>query len=1050
MDATHHKCADTVLQLYEAQVARAPDRTALIFQGTSLTYGKLDARANRLARHLTRNGPRRGEFIAICLDRSIDMIAALLGILKAGAAYVPLDPEYPDKRLQFMIEDCKASAVITSRAQVGRLQMPSVECVLLDELVDDATMSSGPGASDRAGPDDPLYCIYTSGSTGRPKGVVVSHAGFMNHHTWQVDEFELSAADTFLQRTSISFDASVWEIWTPLALGARLIVLSAIEQRLPFALVSAMVGNEVTVAQFVPTLLNAVVKIPQFAAVRCRLLFCGGEVLSVTLAQAVKLAVPCELVNLYGPTEATIDSLYWRVADIGGSVPIGRPISHAKCYLLDEQGRRVADGEVGEIHLAGRGLAIGYRNRPDLTKERFIQDPFDVAGARMYRTGDMGRVRADGAIEYTGRIDDQVKVRGFRIELSEIEAAIKAIEGAAEAAVVLVPRGQSGPMLAAYVQPKKGARLEEASIHASLTEMLPGHMVPHSIVVLPQIPLTVSGKVDRVALANSELAPVRVGEAPETDTERLVAEIWAKVLNRSDVSATANFFQLGGDSLSATQIIIKIGDRLKKIVDLRHLYQHPTVRTLASFVDTQAVSPERTQAVNGVPKSLHVAYAHCLPGIGQIEILDKPDYIPKHLENVTLAYRLGSGLNIDALHAAFDALSLRHEELRVTFYRNATSEFRRNVSVPVTRHHFVAERRAFDATISPDDAWIAAEIRREAMQPVDLTSGPLMHYRIVQVSTAPEWLLLVTVHHIVFDGWSTTILQRELSSLYSALIRETTAELPKLDCSYQDCVSEQRRKWEHGELRIHENYWRKTFASMPFPQVMPWKRERPENFSFEGARFEFSIEATVPAIDKFCNTHACSPNYVLLAAYFLVLARHTGQRDICVRSPMANRRTHAAAQVIGYFVQPSAFRIVLEDGLRYLDVVRALHDASVDAWEHAELPPQLFEACVDESPDRRFASPFQFHFNYQPFSVDLLQFEGVKTTRLGVPLLGVKTDLSLSVSRTATAFSCAFSYYTGIFCRDDMEMLAANYIEVLRGITARADEQVAIDMADHD
>lgn len=950
-----------------------------------------------------------------------------------------------------MIEDCGASAVVTSRNQIERLLLPGTEFVLLDELADDATGGQNPGISNCAGSDEPFYCIYTSGSTGQPKGVVVSHAAFMNHHTWQVDEFGLSANDTFLQRTSISFDASVWEIWTPLAIGGRLIVLSSIEQRVPFAVVSSMIDNKVTVAQFVPTLLNALVKIPRFAATRCRLLFCGGEVLSATLAQAVRRAVPCELVNLYGPTEATIDSLFWRVTDIGASVAIGRPIRDVNVYLLDEQGRLVADGEIGEIHLAGRGLAIGYRNRPDLTARCFLQDPFNVPGARMYRTGDMGRLRADGAIDYVGRIDDQVKVRGFRVELSEIEAAIKAIDGVDEAVVVVKPGDQGGLTLRAHVQPEKRAMVDDAAIYASLTELLPAHTIPHEIVVLPQLPLTMSGKIDRMALAHSERVQDRDGEAPATSTERSLVEIWASALNRDSVPVTANFFQLGGDSLSATQVIIQVGDRFGKLLNLRHLYEHATVRALARFVDAQALFSPTPDIADKGPESLHPVDAHRLPGLGQVEILDKPDYIPKHLENVTLAYRLGTGLNVEALHTAFYELSRRHEELRVTFVAAHDGEgFRRSVSEPLARQHFIAESADLDTTVSRDAAWIAAEIRREALTAVDLSTGPLLRYRLIPVSKTPEWLLLITVHHIVFDGWSATVLQRELSSLYGTLIGAQSAELPKLARSYQDYVSEQRRKWGRGGLRVHENYWRNVFASMSFPQVMPWKRERPAKFSYEGERFDFSIEASVPAIDAFCHAHACSPNYLLLAAYFILFARHTGQQDICVRSPMANRRSSDREQIIGYLVQPSAFHIVLEDGLRYLDVVKKLHDASVDAWEHAELPPQLFEACTGWVADRRVASPFQLHFNYQPFTVDLLQLEGVKTTRLGVPLLGVKTDLSLSVARTASAFSCAFSFYTGIFCREDMETLAADYLDIVAEIAARPEARVAIDMADHD
>ncbi|MCK4120516.1 amino acid adenylation domain-containing protein [Ralstonia nicotianae] len=1042
MDATNQQRAKTVPQLFEAHAARDPNRVALVFQGSSVTYGELNSRANRLASYLTRNGSRKGEFIAICLDRSIEMIVALLGILKAGATYLPLDPEYPSKRLRYMIEHAQASLVISSRNHVERLLLVDTELLLLDEATNTIAKCPDRNISDYAGPDDPFYCIYTSGSTGQPKGVVVPHSAFANHCTWQIEEFSFSKDDTFLQRTSISFDASVWELWTPLVLGARLVVLSSIEQRVPFALVSSMIDNNVTIAQFVPTLLGAVVKIPQFAAIRCRVLFCGGEVLTPALANAVKRVVPCELVNLYGPTEATIDSLYWRVADADDSIAIGRPIRNATVYLLDRHGNQVKEGDAGEIHIGGPCLAIGYRNRPDLTAERFVKDPLSPHGARMYRTGDIGRIRPDGAMEYMGRIDNQLKIRGFRIEPSEIEAALKAIDGVVEAAIVVAADSQGGPALIAYVQPERRTNLDEAVIRASLMEVLPVHMAPHRIILLLRLPLTVAGKIDRETLAHRELGPDPIGEGAITETERVLGEIWASALNRDQVPVNANFFQLGGDSLSATQVIVKVGDRFKKGLTLRHFYENATVQALARLLDGGALSLTGLGSGTTAIRASSNTDSRLVPGLGQVEILSKPDYIPKYLENVTLAYKIEGELDVDALHAAFDTISLRHEELRVTFFENDTGAFYRRVRDPAARAHFVPESTEFDATLSRSPDWVSAEIRRESFTTFDLSAGPLLRYRLIPISMDKEWLLLISVHHVVFDGWSATIIQRELSSAYRSLIQDHGHDLPTLAPSYHDCVAEQRRKWECGSLGGHECYWRRMFESMHFPLTMPWGRARPQSFSYEGDRFEFSIGAQSPAIDEFCHAYSCSPNYLLLAAFFVLFERHTGQRDICVRSPMANRKTSDREEIVGYLVQPSAFRIVLSGELRYIDVVNRLHESSLDIWEHAELPPQYFEACTGVHADRRFASPFQLHFNYQPFSADLMKLDGADVSRLGVPLLGVKTDLSLSISRSLKAFSGTFSFYTGIFCREDMEQFATDYLGIVGEMIAHPDARV--------
>ena len=430
------------------------------------------------------------------------------------------------------------------------------------------------------------------------------------------------------------------------------------------------------------------------------------------------------------------------------------------------------------------------------------------------------------------------------------------------------------------------------------------------------------------------------------------------------------------------------------------------------------------------------------PGLGQIEILKKPDYIPKYLENVTLAYQIKGRLDVDALHAAFDVISRRHEEIRVTFRGNEGGDFSRFVREPLARYHFVPESPERDSTTARDSEWVAAEIRREAFNPIELSVGPILRYRLIPISRDSEWLLLVTVHHIVFDGWSKTVFQREISEAYGALIKDHQPEFPKLARSYHDCVTVQRRKWERGGFQVHEDYWRETFASLCFPLSMPWGRDRPTAFSFRGDQFEFSIESHRSAIDAFSRANSCSSNYLLLAAFFVLFERRTGQRDICIRSPMANRKNSSREGIVGYFVQPGAYRVVLNAGVTYVDVVRRLNRSSLDVWANAELPPQFFEACAGVTAGRSYVSPFQLHFNYQPFSPDLLRLDGVDVRKLGVPLQGVKTDLSLSISQGEKSLSGAFGYYSGIFRPSDMEILASDYLKIIEEMIANPEKAV--------
>ncbi|MBW3656663.1 MAG: amino acid adenylation domain-containing protein, partial [Gemmatimonadetes bacterium] len=546
-------------ELVEAQAARAPDAVAVAFDGGELTYAALNARANRLAHHLAGRGVGPDARVAICVERGPAMVVGLLAILKAGGAYVPLDPGYPAERLRHMLHDSAPAAVLTQgslRALFAGVDVPVID-------LEGAEWARCPAADPaRAGltPGHLAYVIYTSGSTGRPKGVMIEHRSLANHTAWQAAAFDLGPDDTVLQRTSISFDASVWELWTTLAVGARMVLLPVHAAKDPVAIARVIEERGVTVVQFVPTLLQAVLRgLPDGEPLRPRIVFCGGEPLTAALVAEARARGVGEVVNLYGPTEATIDATSYRCGDEDRTPAIGAPVGNVRVYVLDGAGEPVPVGVAGELYVGGAGVARGYLNRPGLTAERFVPDAFGrEAGARLYRTGDVARRRADGMLEYLGRNDFQAKVRGYRIELGEIEARLAEHPQVREAVVVAREDAAGDTRLVAYVVGPDSVAAD--ALRVSLAERLPEHMVPAAYVRLEALPLTPNGKVDRKALPAPEGdAYARRGyEAPVGETEGALAEIWSELLGVERVGRCDNFFALGGHSLLAVRVISRM------------------------------------------------------------------------------------------------------------------------------------------------------------------------------------------------------------------------------------------------------------------------------------------------------------------------------------------------------------------------------------------------------------------------------------------------------------------------------------------------------------
>ncbi|QOH70302.1 non-ribosomal peptide synthase/polyketide synthase [Pseudomonas putida] len=749
-----------VHQLFEDQVRRAPDAPALVCGDTALSYAQLDARANRLAHFLRAQGAGADSLVGISLLRSVEMVVGLMAILKAGAAYVPLDPEYPEERLAYMIEDSGIRLLLTHQALQGSLPVPAdVQCIALDQLtLDDQPASPPQVATD---PRQLAYVIYTSGSTGRPKGAGNSHEALANRLHWMQEAYGLCAGDTVLQKTPFSFDVSVWEFFWPLMTGARLAVAAPGDHRDPARLIETIRRHQVSTLHFVPSMLQAFIH--ESGVETCdslRRILCSGEALPVDAQLQVFGKLPAAaLYNLYGPTEAAIDVTHWTCIDEGrDSVPIGRPIANIRTYVLDAGLEPVAPGVAGELYLGGIGLARGYHRRPGLTAERFVADPF-VAGQRLYRTGDRVRQRVDGVIEYLGRFDHQVKIRGLRIELGEIEARLAQHAWVREAVVLAL----DGKQLVAYLVLDEMPDGWQQGLKAWLLQALPEFMVPSHLMPLEQFPLTPNGKLDRKALPQPDAASRGAYVAPQTDVQRTLAQVWSEVLGVAEVGLDDNFFELGGDSIIAIQVVGR-ARRQGLQFSPRDLFQFQTVRGLAG-----AVGRQPSLAVEQAPATGEVALSPV-----QRQFFEQAIAVREHW-NQSLLLGARQPLQAQALVAALGDVVNHHDALRLRF-EPAAEGWRQHYGAPVAQVELWQRQAA--------DAQALTALCDAAQRSLDLRSGPLLRAMLVDLPQGEQRLLLV-IHHLVVDGVSWRILLEDLEQAYAQRLAGQPLSLAPRTSSYQ-------------------------------------------------------------------------------------------------------------------------------------------------------------------------------------------------------------------------------------------------------------------------
>jgi amino acid adenylation domain-containing protein len=1037
--------ASSVHGLFEAQVERTPAAEAVVFEETRLTYAELNARANRLAHHLIALGVGPDVRVGICVQRSLDMVVGMLAVLKAGGGYVPLDPSYPPDHLAYMMDDSAPVAILTHTHVRDRVANASVRLIELDTASPRWAdrPSTNPGRRD-VGAGHLAYMTYTSGSTGRPKGVFNPHGASLNRLSWMQERHGLRAGEGVLQNSAFSFDASVFEIFWPLTVGGRLIVPRPGAHHDPEYLVQLISGERVTTAYFVVSMLQLFLEYP--GVERCAELtrvFCGGEALSTSLADRVREQLPrVRLHNMYGPTESAVSvSGEVLVLDEGvSSAPIGRPVPNVRVYLLDEWGEPVPMGVAGELHVAGVQLARGYHNRPELTAERFVADPFcGEPGARMYRTGDLARWRADGTIEFLGRVDLQVKMRGYRIEPGEIEARLVEHPSVREAAVLVREDTPGDVRLVAYWT---GEELEAEILREHLSAMLPSYMVPSAYMRLEHLPLTPSGKLNRAALPAPVGLSTRSYQPPEGRSEQALARIWAEVLRAERVGRHDDFFALGGHSLLAVQVIARVREALKREATLGALFTWPVLKDFAQQLGTAARATlppiEAAPRTGRIPLSFaqrRLWFLEQLGGLGSTY----------HLRR-RLTFR--EELDRRALVSALDAMVARHESLRTTFAQvNGVPE--QHIAPADIGFHLVEHdlRGRADA---------AAELRRltieEARAPFDLTLGPLARGRLIRIA-ADEHVLLLTVHHVISDGWSMGVFTRELRALYGAFRNSKPNPLPALPVQYADYAAWQQR-WVAGEvIEQQADYWTRTLAGAPELLELPTDHPRPSRMHHAGAAFGVELdEALTAGLKALARRHGTTLFMTIMAGWATVLGRLSGQDDVVIGTPAAGRGRREIEGLIGFFVNTLALRFDLSGAPTVAELLKEVKARTLAAQEHQDIP---FEQVVEVvAPARSLShSPiFQAMFVWLDASwvgggrSALARFEeggepgGASTES---PDGQAQLEITLALSERAGRITGAVEYMTALFERETVERYVGYLRQVLE--TMVADDQQRVD-----
>ncbi|HEU4557489.1 MAG TPA: amino acid adenylation domain-containing protein [Longimicrobium sp.] len=1029
--ATEYERDASIHALFAARVASTPDAAAVEFGAARLSYAELDARANALAARLRAGGIGAGGRVGVSMERSAELVVAMLGALKAGAAYVPLDPSYPAERLAFMLEDAGVGALVV-RGEVPEA-LAGFGGPVISLSVDDAIDGEMADASVDVPAEALAYVVYTSGSTGTPKGIGIPHRAVVRL-VRNTNYVPFTASERIAQISNASFDAITFEVWGALLNGGAIVGVDRETTLVPRKLAEALREERITAAFVTTALFNQVARLHPDAFGTLRHLLFGGEAVDPSAVRGVlEAGGPGRLLHVYGPTESTTYAT-WQLVDgvpeNAATIPIGIPLANTTGYVLD--GVRPCNvGEPGELCLGGDGLAWGYLGRPAMTAERFVPDHLSgIPGARLYRTGDRVRRLDDGGVEFLSRIDQQVKVRGFRIEPGEIEAALRDLPQVREAAVMV--RTDAGEKrLVAYVVPADGVAPTPAELRDALSGRMPDYMVPTAFVALPSIPLTPNGKVDRRALPAPDAASTDEYVPPRTQSETSLAALWAQVLGAERVSVEDDFFLLGGHSLLATQVVSRIRQAFGVELPLRAVFEAPTIRRLAARLDVL-----RGRTDPPLPPVLPVDRAGALP----VSFAQERMWFLERLEpgagvyNMPVRIRLRGPVDAEALRRALELVIHRHEALR-TVVREENDQAVQRVQSPA---------RFELPLITPGDKKDSLRVLdEEAWKPVDLANGPATRAILVREGD-DEHVLALTIHHAQADGWALGIILREASTAYEAFAAGREPELPPVDLQYGDFSVWQRANLSGERLDREAEWWRDKLAGAPPLLELPTDRPRPPRQSYRGAALPMRLDPDlVRRLKALAAREGATTFMALLAGFQALLGRLSRQEDVVVGTPVASRSRAETEEIVGLFVNTLALRADLSGDPTFRALLRQVRETTLGAYAHQDVPFEKLVELLRVDRSLSHAPVFQVMFALQSQETGTVRLPGVRADYDELELRAAKFDLSVSLEETADgAVEGAIEFATDLWDAETVARLAERYVLLLEALVSDPEARV--------
>ncbi len=1035
---TNYPKDKTVVQLFEAQVAKTPDLVAVVSGDNNLTYRQLNELSNQLAHYLRSKGVREESLVALCLDRSCDMIVSIMAVLKAGGAYVPIDPEYPMERINYLLEDTAAPWIISSKLH-RHLAGDHSGIIVPEEVANAISQQPVDNPITELKPDNLAYIIYTSGSTGLPKGVQIEHKNMVRLFLNDANLFDFNENDVWTLFHSYCFDFSVWEIFGALLFGGRLIVISSEMRKDPMAFGQLLVDAGVTVLNQTPgafyQLQDTILQSRPDTALRYVIF--GGEALNPSKLTHWKATYPdCRLINMYGITETTVHVTYKELlpADLNSGVSnIGKPIPTLSCYVLDSTHNLAVPGIAGELYVGGSGLARGYLNRPELTDGRFIRDHFsEDPKARLYKTGDLVRWLSNGDLEYLGRIDNQVKIHGYRIELGEIEAVLQQFEGVKQSAVLTYQDASGNNRLYACIVAEEG-QFDKKAIHDFLKSRLPEYMVPALFIEMPALPLTPNGKIDKKALPAPDASSLLKQSylAPRNETEEKLVQIWKDVLKIENIGIRDNFFEIGGHSLLAIRMVSAIRKAMQADVKIKEIFSHPTIEDLAQILEV-ARAGEALPPLIAEPRPSRIPLSYSQERLWFIDQLQGSTAY--HLPTVI---RLKNELDRNALETALSRLVHRHEILHTVIKSEEGSAYQQTIPAESWRMTY-SEGAAFN-----EQTYLTDFIAREIERPFDLSKDYSLRAHLIRCHEK-EHILVLVVHHIASDGWSESILVKDLAALYVAALENRNADLAPLPIQYADYAIWQRKHQNLESLSAKLSWWAKQLHGVE-PIAMPTDYPRPLIQSTRGRSMGFLVDELMTARLKALSNEAGATLFMtLLTAFKVMLYRYSGQEDICVGTPIANRTMPETEALAGFFVNTLALRTDLGSNPDFLSLLEKVKGNMLAALAHQEVP---FEQIVEKLEVKRSLSRspiFQVMFTMQnmPETANLT-LKGLELDTVPAEKQTAQFELTFSVIENQGVLQIGIEYCSDLFSEVTIARMSGHFNTLLESIAANPAQNIA-------